>query len=157
MAAILSQNLTLPLLHLDQIAHRPDSNWERVPDIDLVVAQDAFLEIHNEWVIEGNYSVCMAKRLELATTVIWCDPPLTGCIIRYLIRCFKPARHRIGGLEKSHKEFNLGLIQYTLQSYPKSRKKYQKMINGFAHLEVIHLKSFAQIKKFGKTAKFSNQ
>lgn len=149
LAATMCQALNLPLLHLDQIAHKPWSKWERKPDDDLIAEQDEFLGNNNKWVIEGNYSVCMTPRLRAADTVIWCDPPLAGCIWRYLARCIESDLGRIGGLEGARGEFNIGLIKYTLQNYPQNKKKYEALIIKNTHLNIIHLKSFSDIKKFG--------
>jgi hypothetical protein len=143
--------LSLPVLHLDRLAHRAGTNWERRPDEDLVRDHDTFLSTHDAWVIEGNYSVCMPTRLRQADTVIWCDPPLAGCVLRYVLRCLQPSGGRVGGLEGAVREFNFGLIPYTLRVYPKNRKRYELFISKNDHLALYHFKRFRDIKAFGRS------
>lgn len=145
LTANLGKKTGYPVLHLDQIAHKPGTNWERT-DIDWFVAEhDKFIEQEN-WIIEGNYSVCMPQRIARAETVIWCDPSLLGCMYRYILRSLKSPDNRIGTLKGAHRELNLSLIKYTLRNYPKNRKKYAAFLAEGSHLDIKHYKSFKQIK-----------
>ncbi|PZP56902.1 MAG: adenylate kinase [Micavibrio aeruginosavorus] len=136
----------IPILHLDQIAHKPGTSWERVSELDLIEAQDQFLIKNNTWVIEGNYSVCMSQRFGHAETLIWCDPPLIGCIGRYIIRSIKSDPDRVGRLKDAKHEFSLALIKYTIFNYPKNRSKYLELIQMNSHLNCLHMRTFSEIK-----------
>ena len=102
LADTLSAHLQLPLLHLDQIAFIPHTNWQRCPDEDFVKAHQDFVTSHDEWVIEGNYSVTMEERLSQATSVIFADYARESYLWHYMKRCvqsyFAP-RSRIGAME----------------------------------------------------------
>lgn len=135
LAQELGARLNLHVFHLDRIAHKPHSNWERVPDEEFVRLHDEIVA-RDHWVIDGNYSIAMPQRFARADTVIWLDPPLFGCIIRYVMRSFSGKRARPGGLEGAKKEFGLGLIKFTLFRYPRNKKKYKNLLAQFPHLKI---------------------
>lgn len=131
------------LLHLDQIAHAPGTNWQRRPNEDFIADHNRIVA-EDRWVIEGNYSICMPQRFDRATAIIWLDPPLGGCVWRYLLRCLKDKKSRIGGLEGATQEFNPALIQYTLVNYPRNRLKYAEILRG-RNVPVLHLRTMRDI------------
>lgn len=151
LAAKISASKKLPLLHLDQIAHKPNTNWERTPIDEFVKKHDKFVQ-QDSWIVEGNYSVCMPQRLNKAEVVIWCDPSLFGCIWRYLKRSWKNEKGRVGQLENAQSEFSWALILYTLKNYPKNRLKYQEFISAYPHLKIFHLRKFSKIKELGNNS-----
>lgn len=135
LAQELGRLLGLPAFHLDRIAHKPYSNWERVPDKEFIRLHDEIV-VGDDWVIDGNYSIAMPQRFARADTVIWLDPPLFGCIVRYGMRSFIGERARPGGLEGAKREFGLSLIKYTLFHYPRNKRKYKDLLAQFPHLKI---------------------
>ncbi|HEU4838612.1 MAG TPA: hypothetical protein VFS88_04285 [Micavibrio sp.] len=135
LAQELGRLLDLPVFHLDRLAHKPYSNWERVPDDEFVRLHDD-IAVQDDWIIDGNYSVAMPQRFARADTVIWLDPPLFGCIIRYAMRSLMGARTRPGGLDGAKKEFGLGLVKFTLFNYPRNKKRYKNLLVQFPHLKI---------------------
>ncbi len=136
LAEALGQALDLPVCHLDQIAHRHGSNWERVPDDEFIAAHDGIIA-QERWVMEGNYSVCMKPRFSRASAVIWLDPALAGCIWRYLRRTWRGDRDRPGNLQGARSQFSFDLIRYTLRNYPQNRRKYRQILAGYPDLPLI--------------------
>jgi adenylate kinase family enzyme len=128
LAEKLATRLHLKGVHLDQIAHEPNTNWQRTNENDFVSKHDVIISEDN-WVIEGNYKLCMPQRLARATSVIWLDMPLSGCLFRYFKRSFFNSSARIGGLEGATQEFSLFLVKYTLINYPQNRKKYKSLLS----------------------------
>ncbi|PZQ43720.1 MAG: adenylate kinase [Micavibrio aeruginosavorus] len=148
LAGNLSHMLEAPVLHLDQLAHIPHSNWKRQPSDFIVLEQRKFMLDNERWIIEGNYSVCMPERFDHADTVIWCDPSLAGCIYRYIKRCIEGDKNRAGALDGAKGEFSIELIKFTLNTYPKNKLKYANLIAQAPHLKLLHLKTFKDIKQF---------
>ncbi len=140
----LSKTQGLPLYHLDLIAHIPNTNWVRRPDLELFAAHDKLIE-SEEWIIDGNYSGCMPQRFSRADTVIWLDPPLWGTIWRYICRSIKNDKARPGKLQGANKELNLHLIKYTLLNYPRNRVKYREIMAKNPHLRIITVKSMDEL------------
>lgn len=150
LAEKLGARLDMPVCHLDQIAHRPHTKWERLPHEDFRAQHDAFIE-GERWVMDGNYSTCMRQRLARASAVIWLDPPLWRCIARYVRRCWRArwrqsGEIRAGGLEGAESEFSWGLIWYTLRHYPQNKKKYRAILAQFPDLSVIISRDFIDLE-----------
>ncbi|HEY8189848.1 MAG TPA: hypothetical protein VIF12_04135 [Micavibrio sp.] len=150
LAQALSVNLRIPCHHLDQIAHIAGTNWQRRCDDDLVYDHNQIIATEN-WIIDGNYSVCMPERLARATSVIWLDPSLTGCLFRYLKRCLRNNPRRPGRIDAAKKEFSLKLIRYTLVHYPRNRKKYKALLEFYPSASLFMIKSMRDLKKFYKS------
>lgn len=118
------------IVHLDQLAHEPHTNWQRRKNAEFIADHDAAIG-GDSWVMDGNYSLCMPQRFERATAVIWLDPPLMGCMLRYIMRSLKNDGRRVGKLEGAQKEFSIALVKYTLLNYPKNKIKYMKLLEQF--------------------------
>ena len=72
-----SDKTGLPLFHLDAIWHKPDRTHitrdEFVSRLDAIMARD-------EWIIDGNYSRTIERRIAASDTVILFDLPTEQCI-----------------------------------------------------------------------------
>ena len=68
----LANKLSIPVTHLDFLAHYPNTNWQRRPDSELIAEHNKILQTE-QWIIEGNYSVCMKERFSNASSIIWID------------------------------------------------------------------------------------
>lgn len=146
LASLLGKKIGAKVIHLDQIAHHPNTAWVRRPDADFVAEHDR--EIAQEtWVIDGNYSICMPQRFARATAVIWLNPPLAGTILRYILRCLKNDPARQGGLVGANKEFRFFLLKYTLVNYPKNRIKYRALLERH-DIPVLHMNSIRLFNRY---------
>ncbi len=139
----LSTELKIPVFHLDFYAHQHNSNWIRVSDADLIEQHKKILH-NNAWIIEGNYSVCMDERLDLATTVIWIDPNVWGAAWRFTFRNFNKS-NRVGKLPGAKTDFSWAMVKWILFNYPKNRSNYIIKIQNRPNLNVIHLQTLKQL------------
>jgi adenylate kinase family enzyme len=146
LAKHLGHALNLPIYHLDQIAHIPGTKWLPRPFKDFEYDHNLITQT-NTWIIDGNYSRSMQLRFNHATSVIWIDAPLSGCVMRYLGRSIRNDPDRPGRLKDAQSEFSLGLIQYTLTQYPKNKQKYKEILSNYPFLNLIHLKSLKECKR----------
>lgn len=145
LAVWLAGRLGVPAVHLDQLAHVPNSAWQRRPDADFISAHDQVIA-EDSWIIEGNYSICMPQRFARATTVIWLDPPRLGCLWRYVLRSLWSSVDRPGGLDGAKHEFSWGLVKFTWVQYPKNKLKYQKILKDFPG-QMIHIHSMRALNR----------
>ncbi len=113
----IGKKLGYNIIHLDQLYHRPNTNWKPRPF-------DEFIELHDTaildecWIIEGNYSGCLTQRLNRATGVIFLAPPVFGNVYRYVRRTlFEPSRH--GNLEGAKNRLNWRMMRYIILEQPK--------------------------------------
>lgn len=146
LALKLGRLLDFPVCHLDQIAHKPHSDWVRVPNEDFILAHDAIIS-GGRWIVDGNYSISMPQRFERADSVIWIDPSLWGCMARYVVRSVCEGPDRAGALDGAKKEFGFGLIKFTFFTYPKNRKKYEEILLRYPHLQIYRFNHLVNVER----------
>ena len=74
----------LPLIHLDQEYFLP--NWKKRFTHEEWEAHLETLIAQPQWVMDGNYSKTLARRLEIADHVIWLQVPMWKACVRVLKR-----------------------------------------------------------------------
>ncbi|WP_457558713.1 hypothetical protein [Candidatus Harpocratesius sp.] len=79
----LGKLLELPVFHLDCYFWQP--NWKQTPKEEWISTLDQILH-YKRWIIDGNYSSTLEKRLMYADTVIYLDFPRRICIYRVIKR-----------------------------------------------------------------------
>jgi len=145
----LSRKLNIAITHLDLLAHHHDSQWKRKPDSELIDAHNKIIQQKN-WIIEGNYSICMQHRIENATAVIWLDFHVLTSAARYLKRCMFANEHRPGNLPGSEKQFAFWLLKHILFTYPQKRPSYQTIIDSAQApaIRITSMKALQQAKRY---------
>jgi adenylate kinase family enzyme len=135
LATAIGRSRGLPVVHLDQLYHQPNTDWQPRP-------LEQFIGLHDEavggqfWVMEGNYSQCMPRRLERATGVILLDVSTATSLLRYLRRSwFERERH--GALEGGRDSVKWRMIRHITVVTPPSRKRYAAM---FEHISLPKVK-----------------
>ena len=146
LAEKLGRILDYPVLHLDQIAHVPYSNWALRPREETQKEHDAFI-LQPEWIVDGQYRRLMPQRLERADTLILLEADRFTCLFRYLKRCCVKG-DRPGKLQGALKEFNLKAVWFILYRQPKRWKEQMEIISRYPHLKPIVLRSFKEIDAF---------
>lgn len=149
LANALSKKLGISAWHLDHYAHFPHTDWKRQSDAVLIKEHEVILQ-QKSWIIDGNYSVCMSPRLDLATGVIWLDFPVFSAVARYIFRSIRNDPQRPGRLAGAKKGFNLALVKWILFNYPKNRLKYEGLLKNRPYLIIVHLNSMSLLKKYYK-------
>lgn len=135
----------IEVIHLDQLAYEHGTDWIRRTDADFVADHDQ--EIQKEsWVIEGNSGMCMPQRFARSTSVIWLDPSLLGCTLRYILRSIKSDQNRVGKLQGSQREFSLKLLKYTWFNYPRNRIKYNIILSDYTG-KLVKVRSMRELNR----------
>ncbi len=132
--------------HLDQLAHKENTNWERRPNADFIADHDAVIQ-KNSWVIDGNYSVCMPQRFARSTAVIWINPPLVGAIWHNIKRSITNDATREGNLKGATKQLNFFLLTHTLFKYPKNCEKYQRLLEDYTK-PIVQINSMQELNRY---------
>ena len=73
----LRDKIGLPLFYLDAIWHKPDRTHISREDFDARLGEILALD---RWIIDGNYSRTLERRIEACDTVIWFDLPTEVCL-----------------------------------------------------------------------------
>lgn len=73
----LRDKIGLPLFYLDAIWHKPDRTHISREDFDARLGEILALD---RWIIDGNCSRTLERRIEACDTVIWFDLPTEVCL-----------------------------------------------------------------------------
>lgn len=88
LAAALGQHFGLPVLHLDRVQFAP--GWAERPREQKLTDVKAFLDTHDGWVIDGNYTnLWYDRRLKESDKIIFMDFGRWTCLYRVLARYAK--------------------------------------------------------------------
>lgn len=144
LAAAIGKKTGRPVIHLDQLHHLPHTDWQPRPTED-------FLALHDEaiagdlWVMDGNYSRAMPKRLARTTGVIVIATPTRDNFRRYLYRTLWQT-DRPGALDGNRDSLKWQMIRYLLFVQPKNIGRYREML---AHLGLpqIDIGSMAELNR----------
>ncbi len=146
LAEKLGKKLNLPVLHIDQIAHIPGTNWVLRPRDETKNEHDDFIK-KDAWIIDGQYKKLMPKRFERSDTIILLKVNRFVCCWRFLKRCFKGG-NRPGKLDGATKEFNWEMIRFILYHQPRRWKEQMQIISAYPHIKIIPLKTFKEADDF---------
>ncbi|WP_237387680.1 GTPase [Xenorhabdus sp. Sc-CR9] len=83
LANAISRKCNLKAIHLDQLFHLPNTNWQERSVDEFVLLHDMAIK-EESWVIDGNYSKCLSQRLSRATGVILLDVSTPSSLLRYV-------------------------------------------------------------------------
>ena len=115
----------LPAVHLDQLQHLPNTDWQMRPEAEFMALHDAAIA-GPRWVIDGNYSRCLPRRLDRATGVIRIDISTLTSLYRYLRRSWFETG-RAGALDGGHDSVKWMMIHHILVSKRRSRASYERI------------------------------
>lgn len=135
LAVALAEKLDVPAIHLDQLRHRPYSDWEARPDAEFAALHDEVIQ-GEAWVIDGSYSMVMPQRVARATGIVVLTDSLAIRYRRYFIRTlFQP--ERAGGLKGGRDSIKWEMIHW-LWKTRHSIGKYRDIAarSGLPHLFV---------------------
>lgn len=132
-------------IHLDQLYHIPNTDWQRRTDEEFIALHDEVLS-GASWVIDGNYSRCLPQRLARATGLILLDTSTATSLLRYLRRSWFE-RDRLGGLEGGTDSVKWTMIWHIAVTTRRNRRRYKEM---FIHtsLPKISLSTAREITRF---------
>jgi len=133
LAVALSDKLGIPAIHLDQLQHLPNTNWEQRPEAEFASLHDAAIE-GPEWVIDGSYSRVMPQRLARATGIVVVTDSLATRYRRYFARTLLQ-KVRSGALEGGQDRLNWKMLNW-LWKTRNSIGKYQQLTlrSGLPHV-----------------------
>ena len=63
LAVSIARKQAMIAVHLDQLRHIPNTNWQERPDADFAQLHNAAIQ-KDSWVMDGNYSSLMPQRVE---------------------------------------------------------------------------------------------
>ena len=145
LAEAISRARGLVPIHLDQLYHLPHTDWVPRPADEFIALHDTAI-MGSSWVIDGNYSRLLPKRLQRATGFVLLDVSTLVSLYRYIHRCwFK--RDRRGALEGGRDSVKWDMIQHITVATRANRNRYEQMF-GNIRLPKVQLNSTSALAEF---------
>lgn len=127
LAVALSAKLGLPPVHLDQLHHLPNTDWQPRPEAEFAALHDAAI-LGERWVMEGNYTRLMPQRLARATGAILITSNHWRRFSRYLKRTLVNRSERAGHLEGAKDSLKWEMVHWILVKTRNNGARYQAML-----------------------------
>lgn len=147
LARRLGERLGVEVLHLDRFYWR--AGWVETPKEGWAQRVEELLA-GESWVMDGNYSGTLARRLEACDTVVFLDVPRAVCVWRVLKRLLTSRwRGRPDMAEGCVDKLSVKFLQW-VWSYPeRSRPKVLALLEEkAAGKRVLRLRSDAEVERF---------
>jgi adenylate kinase family enzyme len=143
LADAIGRKRDLEVIHLDQLFHLPNTDWEARPKDEFIALHDAAIA-GEHWVMDGNYSVCMPQRFRRATGLILLDVSTPASLLRYFRRTLFEKERR-GALQGGRDSVKWDMIHHIAVVTPRNRQRYRAMFEQLA-LPRLELSSMRAIK-----------
>lgn len=145
LATELARRTGLPLIHLDQQYWRP--GWVETP-ADEWDRRLAEIVAGDRWIIDGNYSGSLERRLDRADTVIDLRLPAWRCVWRILKRVASSrGRVRADMAEGCPEQLNLEFLVYTATFPRHARKRTDVRLARYTGRHIV-LRSPREVRSF---------
>lgn len=156
-ASRLSEKLKIEKLHMDALHFLP--GWmERKHEDELALVEE-FLNAHDSWVIDGNYSkLHYEKRMAQADKIIFLDFPRLVCLVRAYRRYLQNrGRSRSSMAAGCPEKFDLEFALWILSKGrgKASRERYANLQRQYPE-KFIRLRSQRELTKFLEDFSWSN-
>ncbi len=143
----LGEVLGINVIHLDRLYWQP--GWIEPPKPEWAATVEEICN-RDAWIMDGNYSGTLERRLAACDTVIFLDLPPRTCVWRVLKRLVRYRNTtRLDMAEGCHEHFNL---QFLLWVWNYRRRTRPKIVNRLKRCEgkvkVIWLQSAAEINQY---------
>lgn len=135
----LAEKTSLPLVHLDKLYWR--DNWTHATNEEFDILLEEALK-NDSWIIDGNISRTLPRRLECCDTVIYFDFPAAVCVFGALERSIKnygKSRSDMGGY--CPEKLNFRFLKSVLLFNKNNRKRFESMLAAAPEINLITLHS----------------
>ena len=134
LARRLAKQAGLPLLELDSIYHQP--GWVPLEEEAFRRSVLEFMDLHEGWVIDGNYQAVRSLVWERASDVVWIHPPLARVMLQITMRTLKRQLRREvlwnGNRETLSNLYSMNpersVIAWSLKTYSRYGLEYEALL-----------------------------
>jgi adenylate kinase family enzyme len=144
LAVAIARKHGMKVVHLDQLHHMPNTDWQPRPAEEFRVLHDDAIA-GEQWVMEGNYSAYMPQRFLRATGVILLDVSTPVSLFRYIRRTLFED-NRAGALEGGRDNIKWSMLHYIAVITPKNRRRYADIYRQIS-LPKMYLQSTDAIRR----------
>lgn len=139
----------IEVTQLDRLNWR--AGWKEVSRNEFDRQLDEVLK-KDSWIIDGNYSRTMEKRLEKAQVVFRFRLSTAACLYGYFSRLIKGklGKKRIDMAEGCSERFDLDFVRFIAGFENDNAERTEKLLEKYPHVKVIRFNSRRQAEKFLK-------
>ena len=149
LARQLREKLGLPLVHLDQLWWL--KGWEHITREEFDAQLEMALNME-QWIIDGDYSRTIRRRIEKCDTVIYLQFDRFTCVCRVLLRMLRNiGKVRPDMAEGCKERFDWEHIRYVWNYNKNNRIKNETYLAQARHAKKIILKNPKEVKAFLET------
>ena len=139
LARNLAEYYHIPVLHFDRVQFRP--NWEIRPQPSKEIMTKTFLDLHKDWVIDGNYSkLSFERRMEEADVIILLLFNRISCLHRVTRRYLKYKDSTRSDMADGCKEkLDWEFVKWILRDgrSKTARQRYQRVMKQYPEKTLI--------------------
>ena len=139
LARQLAEEYSIPVLHFDRVQFRP--NWEIRPQASKEVMTRVFLDLHEDWIIDGNYSkLSFERRMEEADVIIQLRFNSLSCLSRVTRRYWKYKDSTRPDMAEGCKEkLDWEFVTWVLWKgrTKESRQRYQSVLSQYPEKTIV--------------------
>ena len=149
LARTLGEKLDYPVIHLDKLWWLP--GWVERDRDSFDQLMEAELRKPN-WIMDGNFTRTIQRRMECCDTVIYLDYSRIACVlgvIKRIITTYGTVRPDMG--EGCPERVDLDFLKWVWNFNKNKRESYYKMLNEVENIETIVLKNRRAVKLFLKS------
>jgi len=139
LARKLAEFYHIPVLHFDRVQFRP--NWEIRPQASKEIMTKTFLDLHKDWVIDGNYSkLFFERRMEEADVIILLLFNRISCLHRVTRRYLKYKNSTRSDMADGCKEkLDREFVKWVLWDgrSKTARQRYQNVVSQYPEKTIV--------------------
>ena len=139
LARKLAEFYQIPVLHFDRVQFRP--NWEIRPQPSKEIMTKTFLDLHKDWVIDGNYSkLFFERRMEEADVIILLLFNRISCLYRVTRRYLKYKNSTRSDMADGCKEkLDWEFVKWILRDgrSKTARQRYQNVVSQYPEKTIV--------------------
>ena len=139
LARKLAEFYQIPVLHFDRVQFRP--NWEIRPQPSKEILTKTFLDLHKDWVIDGNYSkLFFERRMEEADVIILLLFNRISCLYRVTRRYLKYKNSTRSDMADGCKEkLDWEFVKWILRDgrSKTARQRYQNVVSQYPEKTIV--------------------
>jgi adenylate kinase family enzyme len=144
LAVAIGRKLDLPVYHVDLFRHLPATDWVQRPDTEFEALHDTAIA-EDSWVMDGNYTHLMPRRLARATGIVLIGDNRIANLRRYFWRTLFQ-RQRAGSLAGDHDSIKWEMIHWILGPSPRNLARYRRQLPATG-LPYVETRSMRQLNR----------
>lgn len=143
----LGNSLQLPVIHLDALYWQP--GWVEPPKAEWAARVEEIC-YRDEWIMDGNYSGTLERRLVVCDVVVFLDLPPHICAWRVLKRLLQYRNATRPDMAAGcYEHFNLQFLLWVWNYRRRSRPKIVRLLKQYEKsVQIIWLRSAAEISQY---------